>query len=240
MDYISVSNKPIFWLLCSLTVLVALGQAILYIREAKKAAKMCEMDEELTKTALKTGMITAIGPACSIFIVMVGLVASIGGPMAWMRLSIIGSAATEMSAASLGASAAGTTLGGEGFTLSVLAVSWFVMALNGAGWLVFTGVASPVMDKIQKKICGEDTNWTSVMSIACTVGVVAYLSVNTVVKSGGGFNIGHIITIVTSMVGMIVLNRAVVPKHPKLGQWTLGIVMIFGIACAIIYSSVAA
>ena len=53
------------------------------------------------------GLISAIGPALGVFIVMVGLMASIGGPMAWLRLSIIGAAATELSAANIGAEACG-------------------------------------------------------------------------------------------------------------------------------------
>ena len=87
-----------------------------------------------------------IGPALGVFIVMVGLMASIGGPMAWLRLSIIGAAATELSAANIGAEACGVTLGTEQYTLICLAVSWFTMALNGAGWLLFTGVEMCIRD----------------------------------------------------------------------------------------------
>ena len=50
--------------------------------------------------------------------------------MAWLRLSIIGAAATELSAANIGAEACGVTLGTEQYTLICLAVSWFTMAYN--------------------------------------------------------------------------------------------------------------
>ena len=166
MDYLTISNLPIFWLLAGVTVIVSAVQAILYVRQANKATKACNLDPQLPRKAFKIGMISAIGPACGVFIVMVGLMSAIGGPMAWLRLSIIGAAATELSAATMGATAAGVTLGGEGYTLTVLAISWFAMALNGAGWLVFTGVATPGLEKLRDKLSGGDMGWLAAMSAA--------------------------------------------------------------------------
>ena len=74
---------------------------------------------ETCDVAVENGVISAIGPAAGVFIVMVGLMASIGGPMSWLRLSIIGAAATELSAATFGAQAAGVPMGGEGYTLTI-------------------------------------------------------------------------------------------------------------------------
>lgn len=60
----------------------------------EKAVATIQLDPEIPKKAFKIGLISAIGPAMGVFIVMVGLMTVIGGPMAWMRLSIIGAAAT--------------------------------------------------------------------------------------------------------------------------------------------------
>ena len=102
-DYLKVANSAIVWVLCGITVAIALGQAILYMRMAKKTAAKVQMPSEIPNKAFRIGLISAISPALGVFIVMVGLMASIGGPMAWLRLSIIGAAATELTAASLGA-----------------------------------------------------------------------------------------------------------------------------------------
>ena len=126
----------------------------------------------MPKTAFRVGLISAIGPALGVFIVMVGLMTSIGGPMAWQRLSIIGAAPTELTAATLGAEAAGAELGGAGFTLKVMAVSWFVMALNGAGWLVVTGLFTPALENLRTKMSGGDSKWLVVMSGACSLGIL--------------------------------------------------------------------
>ena len=164
----TVSNAPIFWVLCGVTVVLSAIQAILYMRQSFKTAKEVNLDPKIPREALRIGFISAIGPALGVFIVMVGLMASIGGPMAWLRLSIIGAAATELTAANVGAEACGVTLGSEEYTLVCLAVSWFTMALNGMGWLLFTGVATPSLEKLRNKVSGGDMKWLVVLSGACS------------------------------------------------------------------------
>ena len=240
MDYLAISNLPIFWLLASLTVIVSAVQTILFVRQANKATRECHLDPQLPKQAFKIGLISAIGPACGVFIVMVGLMSAIGGPIAWLRLSIIGAAATELSAATMGATASGVTLGGEGYTLTVLAVSWFAMALNGAGWLVFTGVATPALEKLRDKMSGGDIGWLAAMSAACSIGIFGYPNANQMIGAGGSVAVGPAIAVLTGALSMMGISHFIVPKHPKLAEYSLGIAMIIGIACAIVYDFAAA
>ena len=213
MDYLTIANSPVFWGLCGITVLISLAQALLFMRQAKKAAVEVNLEKGLANKAFKIGLISAIGPACGVFIVMVGLMASIGGPMAWLRLSIIGAAATELSAASMGAQAAGVEFGGQGYTLTVMAVSWFAMALNGAG-----------------KLSGGDTKWLAVLSGACSLGIFGYLNANEIKKGWG-----NTIACLAGALGMVALMKFVVPKYPKLAEYSLGIAMIIGMIFAVIY-----
>ena len=239
MDYLQISNLPIMWFLCSFTVIIAAVQAVLFIRAANKATKECRIYPEIPKKAFRIGLVTAIGPALGVFIVMVGLMSAIGGPMSWLRLSIIGAAPTELAAATNGATAAGVTLGGEGYTLEILAVSWFAMALNGAGWLLVTGVATPSLEVLREKLSGGDTHWLGYMSAACSIGIFGYLNINSIVSKGflnGGpvISMGNLVAVVSGALCMMALGKWVVPKHPKLAEYSLGIAMLFGIACALI------
>ena len=239
MDYLQISNLPIMWLLCGFTVAIAALQAFLFIRAARKATVDCEIDPEIPKKAFRVGLVSAIGPALGVFIVMVGLMSAIGGPMSWLRLSIIGAAPTELAAATNGATAAGVTLGGEGYTLEILAVSWFAMALNGAGWLLVTGIATPGLEALRNKMSGGDPHWLGVMSAACSIGVFGYLNANSIVTAGfanGGpaINMGNLWAVLFGAVSMILLGKFVIPKHPRLAEYSLGIAMIIGIAAALI------
>lgn len=55
MDYLAISNLPIFWLLAGVTVIVSAVQAILYVRQANKATKECHLDPQLPRQAFKIG-----------------------------------------------------------------------------------------------------------------------------------------------------------------------------------------
>lgn len=238
MDYLTISNLPIFWVLAGVTVIVSAVQAILYIREANKATKACQLDPQLPKTAFKIGFVSAIGPALGVFVVMVGLMSAIGGPIAWLRLSIIGAAATELSAATLGAQACGLTgLSDPNYSLMVLAVSWFGMALNGAGWLLFTGVATPGLEKLRDKMSGGDMGWLAAMSAACSIGIFAYLNANQMIGGGPSINIGNTWACLSGAICMMLIGKVVVPKVPKLAEYSLGIAMIVGIALAIVFGA---
>lgn len=233
MDHKEIANSAVVWALCSVTVAIAFVQALLYIRMAKKTTVTANIDPEVPKKAFRIGLISAIGPAMGVFIVMVGLMTSIGGPMAWMRLSIIGSAGTELTAATLGSTASGAELGGAGFNLTVMAVCWFTMALNGCGWLVVTGLFTPGLEKLRDKISGGDTKWLGVLSAACSLGIFGYLNSGEILKG-----VGSGIASLTGALSMMALVKFIVPKYPKVMEYSLGISMVVGMACAILYDMV--
>ena len=224
------SNSPILWVLCGITVFVSVLQTVLYMRQCSKMTKEARIDPAIPKEAFRVGLISAIGPALGVFIVMVGLMASIGGPMAWLRLSIIGAAATELSAANIGADACGVALGSEQYTLLCLAVSWFTMALNGAGWLLFTGVATPSLESLRNKVSGGDMKWLVVLSGACSLGIFGYLNAGEILKG-----VGNTLAVLTGAVSMVILVKTVCKKGPKLMEYSLGIAMIIGMIFAVGY-----
>ena len=45
---------------------------------------------------------------------------------------------------------------------------------------------------------------------------------------------GNLVAVVSGALCMMALGKWVVPKHPKLAEYSLGIAMLFGIACALI------
>lgn len=233
-DYLKIANSGMVWVLCSITVAIAFLQALLYMRMARKTAAEANISNEIVNTSFRIGLISAIGPAMGVFIVMVGLMAAIGGPMAWTRLSIIGAAPTELTAATFGAQASGVELGGPGYGLTAMAVSWFTMALNGAGWLVFTGLFTPGLEKLREKMSGGDTKWLIVLSGACSLGIFGYLNNNEIIKGGG-----NACASVFGELCMVFLVKCIVPKCPKLMEYSLGIAMIAGMACAIAFDMMA-
>ena len=111
-----------------------------------------------------------------------------------------------------------------------MAVSWFVMVLNGAGWLIVTGLFTPALETLRDKMSGGDSKWLIVMSGACSLGIFGYLDVNEIGKGWG-----NAAAVAGGILGMAVLEKFVAPKIPKIREYNLGIAMIIGMACAVIY-----
>ena len=104
-NYLDVANDPMLWVLSFPLVIIVAILAISFTQKAKKVAPLVGLTKEEQKVAFRAGAISAIGPALGVFIVMLGLISQIGGPLAWQRLSVIGAAPTELTAAEMAAAA---------------------------------------------------------------------------------------------------------------------------------------
>ncbi|MGN0838988.1 MAG: DUF5058 family protein [Pyramidobacter sp.] len=229
-EVMKIGSQPIVWALCAVTVVVSLVQSVLFTRLAKKTARQAQISPQVTRTAFRVGLISAIGPAIGVFIVMVGLMTTIGAPMAWLRLSIIGAAPTELTAATLAAEAAGSGLGKDNFTVGVMAVTWFAMALNGCGWLLVSGLGAPYLEKIREKMGGGDAKWLAMIGGAASLGVFGYLCANDCRRG-----MGNILAVAAGAISMVILVKFVVSKHPKFSEYSLGVAMLIGMACAVLH-----
>lgn len=228
-----IANSTGAWITVSFIVMLVIVQAILYVKHAYKTAEKINMKKEVCNKALRVGMITSIGPVIAIFIIMVGLMAVIGGPMAWMRLSIIGAAPTELTAAQVGAEAAGVEFGGPDYDLYALSVSWWTMAINGVGWPLFVGLFASRLEILREKISGNDITWLGILTGAATLGVFGYLTSGDIVKGGG-----NLISVVVGAIVMVALGFAI-DKYERLKvlkEYSLGIAMLFGVIIAMIYN----
>lgn len=217
-----IINSPLLWVICSVTVIVVVAQCILYFRLARKNAHGMGVSEVNCRRAFKVGAITAIGPSLSILIVMVGLMAVLGNPLTWMRLTIIVSAANELTGARMGAEAAGVTFGGEGYDENALFVSWFGMALNGIGSLVAVVLFSGHLEKMRNKIASKNPKILAFISGAAMAAIYGNLS-SAELKNGGP----NMVAWATAGLTMFVLFH-VSKKFTKLKEYNLGIAMIVG------------
>ena len=139
-NFMEAANSLPMWLSVVPVVLAVLAEAAIFSKKAKDAGHLVGLSEQDASRAFKAGMTSAIGPSLGVFIVMLGLMASIGAPISWMRLSIIGAAPTELAAANMAAKAQGTTLGAPNYNLINYATATWVMALNGSAWLFTSGL----------------------------------------------------------------------------------------------------
>lgn len=233
--YMDVANSPWLWISAIPVVLMVLLQAGLFLRRSWENGKEMGLSDEQLKTALKTGVISAIGPAIAVLAAMLALIATIGGPVAWMRLSVIGSVAFELPAAELGVSQLGFGFGDEGITETAFATAVWTMTLGGIGWLLVAALGTPHMEKGRQKIVNGKETLLPIITSGAMLGAFAYF-VSGEITSGapetGSAAIGGL--------AMLLLLKIADEKGIQwIREWALGSAMAVGLVVGIAVHAIA-
>ena len=238
-EYLSVANSPLLWLsVVPLIILVAV-QAGIFSKKAIDSGHLADLSRKEAKQAFKLGATAAIGPAMSVFVVMLGLMGVIGGPLAWQRLSFIGAASTELAAASAAAEGMGTTLTSENYGIMEFANATWVMALNGSAWLLVTALFTNKMAGLTKKIAGGDSRKLGGLSVAALCGAIGYMFTKELTKALKPATAAYAIAAVSGFAGMLLLQK-LTKNHPKIRAYNTGFAMIIGMIGAVVFKAIAA
>ena len=114
-------------------------------------------------------------------------------------------------------------LGGAGYGLNQMAVSWFTMSVNGCGWLLMVWLFTHRMDKVSDRIGGTDKAWRAILTATASIGLYSHMTSPYLVKFSGR-TIAAIVG-VASMFVLIQLGK----KHPWLKDYSLGFAIIAGL-----------
>lgn len=233
-NYLNVANSWMLWLATMPVAGMVIIQAVIFSKRAKKAAPLVGLTEQEARKAFRVGMTSAIGPAMGVFAVMLGLMGVIGGPLAWMRLSIIGAAPTELAAAQMAAKAQGLELTSPNYGLINFANATWVMALNGSAWLFVSGAFSDKLDLLTQKVAKGDPKKLGILMIAAMCGAFSYLFASQLVNVVKPEMMPYVVATIVGAIAMIVFE-SLGDKYPKLKEWSLGLAMFIAMACAEIY-----
>ncbi|MDD4552144.1 MAG: DUF5058 family protein [Aminobacterium sp.] len=233
------ANDWVVWAIAIAIVVIVLIQSLLYIRLSFSTAERIGFPKEKCVQGLRAGAISAIGPSIAVFIVMVGMMSVVGGPITWLRLSIIGAAPTELTAATVGAEALGVKFGSADYDIQALATSWWTMTINGTGWLLVTALFTHKLEGLREKIGGGDAKWLAIVSGGAMLGCFGFLNSRNIMAgfkglqagtAGGG---GPLYAAIGGLLGMV-LMLTLAKKLTWLREYTLGIAMLIGMAVAVI------
>lgn len=230
MDYLEIANKPILWVSCAPVVILVLTTVLSFTRKTLRIAVYSGIPRKDCFQAFRAGIITAIGPSLAIFVVMVGLMSSVGGPMSWMRLSVIGSADAELLHAGLGASVVGQTLGGEDYNIIGYIASVWGMSIFSISWLLFM-LIFPRINQLQNKLAEVDSNLITIISMACMSGIMSFMSIENMLLGWDMIAAAF----VAASCGML-LSKTTQKLH-WLKEYHLGISMILGVIFGVIVAS---
>ena len=167
-------NHPVLYILTGLIVAVVLGQSVYFLLKALKRSKAIGMDQKKIRKTIQTAAVFTIAPAVSIVISVIALSKTLGIPLPWLRLSVVGSLSYEAIAAGNALSAMGLELGKVDaltaqqyvnitlvMTISILVGIWLVPLI---GKKLLGG-----MSKLEAK----DAKWSEIFQNAMFIGMIA-------------------------------------------------------------------
>lgn len=173
MDVMELANSLPMWIACGIPVVFVIIQAVLFMREAYSSGEKVGLTKTQMKKAVKSSVVTSIGPSIVVLSGMLSLLVTVGGPVGWMRLSMIGSVMFESIAAGLGTSAVGVTLGTDPMTKEALTMAIWTMILCSIGWVLFGTFSANKMEKIEHKLSKGNSGTLTTIASTAIIGVFA-------------------------------------------------------------------
>ena len=114
MDAVKSLNGEM-WIFASLLIAVVILQAVLFLRLALRVNKKHQyFTREEIGHFLKMGSLSVLGPAFSVVVVAISLIAMVGSGLTFMRVGVIGAASYEMMIATTAAETIGVPFGFAG------------------------------------------------------------------------------------------------------------------------------
>lgn len=167
-------NHPILFVLVGILVAVVLGQSVYFLAKAMKRAKAIGMDRKKLNKTIRTAAIFTVAPAVAIVISVIALAKSLGLPLPWLRLSVVGSLSYETIAAENAVSAMGLTLG----KISQLNAQQYVTIILVMTISIMVGIwMVPVIGKKllsgMKTLGNRDAKWADTLSNAMFIGMIS-------------------------------------------------------------------
>lgn len=237
-------NHPLLFLMAGFLVAVVLGQSVYFLAKALRRSKQIGMDQTKIRKTIKTAAIFTIAPAVSIVISVITLSKSLGLPLPWLRLSVVGSLSYEAIAASNAVSAMGLTLGkidhltAQQFvnialvmTISIMLGIWLVPLI---GKKLLSGMSS---------LENRDAKWAEIFQNAMFIGMIAaflgfvFCDFSRLWIPGDYAPTSGLIPIcVMAVAAVVMVICGLLMKKPKfawMGDYALPISLLLGMASAI-------
>lgn len=237
-------NHPLLFLMAGFLVAVVLGQSVYFLAKALRRSKQIGMDQTKIRKTIKTAAIFTIAPAVSIVISVTTLSKSLGLPLPWLRLSVVGSLSYEAIAASNAVSAMGLTLGkidhltAQQFvnialvmTISIMLGIWLVPLI---GKKLLSGMSS---------LENRDAKWAEIFQNAMFIGMIAaflgfvFCDFSRLWIPGDYAPTSGLIPVcVMAVAAVVMVICGLLMKKPKfawMGDYALPISLLLGMASAI-------
>ena len=231
-------NHPLLFVIVGAIIAVVLAQSAFFLARALKRAKELGLGEHIKKTVISAAIFT-VAPAVAVLIGVVALSKSLGIPLPWLRLSVIGSITYETVAAGNALEAANMSAGTTVTDPSIYITIAWVMTVGIAAGLILVPFVTKKLQSGLAKVGMKDKKWGEIFNNAMFLGMISaflgyvFCDVGLVVK-GDTSGLIPVCVMVTSAVVMAICGTiATKCKIRWLTDYALPMSLIAGMASAI-------
>lgn len=166
-------NSPILFVVVGIIVALVLGQSIYFLVKALKRAKELGMDKSVVKKTITSSATFTIAPAISILVGVITLSVSLGIPLPWLRLSVVGSLSYETVAAGNTLQALGLGMGSEITDASSFVTVAWVMTIGIVLGLFLVPLLTKKIQGGMIKLENKDKKWMEIFNNAMFLGMIS-------------------------------------------------------------------
>ena len=231
-------NHPILFVIVGAIIAIVLAQSAFFLARAIKRAKELGLGEHIKKTVISAAIFT-VAPAVAVLIGVVALSKSLGIPLPWLRLSVIGSITYETVAAGNALEAANMSAGTTVTDPSIYITIAWVMTIGIAAGLILVPFVTKKLQSGLAKVGMKDKKWGEIFNNAMFLGMISaflgyvFCDVGLVAK-GDTSGLIPVCVMATSAVVMAICGTiATKCKIRWLTDYALPMSLIIGMASAI-------
>ena len=232
-------NHPLIFVMVGVIIAVVIAQSVFFLVRALRRAKEKGMDMSVIKKTVISSALFTIAPAVSILVGVITLSYSLGIPLPWLRLSVIGSLSYEMIAAERALAAFGLNFTEAITDPQVYVTVVWVMTFGIAVGLILTPLLAKKIQNGMKKIENSDKKWREIFSNAMFLGMISaflgfvFCDVTNVFKGDTSGLIPVIVFFASALVMVVCGLCATKLKQRWLNDYALPISLVCGMAVAI-------
>jgi hypothetical protein len=235
-------NHPLLFVIVGAIIAVVLAQSVYFLVRALKRARELGLGAHIKKTVISAAIFT-VAPAVAVLIGVVALSKSLGVPLPWLRLSVIGSITYETVAAGNALEAANLSAGSTVTDPSIYITIAWVMTVGIAAGLILVPFVTKKLQSGLAKVGMKDKKWGEIFNNAMFLGMISaflgyvFCDVGLVFKGDTSGLIPVCVMATAAVVMAICGTIATKFKIRWLTDYALPVSLIIGMASAIPFTA---
>ncbi len=234
MDTIKIVN-PTVLIFAAILIGFVLIQATVFLNKALRFNKEHQvLTKEEVNISVRTGIFSVIGPAFSVMIAALSLMAIMGSGATLMRIGVIGSANYEIMLSGIAADTLGIQLGSSDMTVNIFVLALFAMVLGSAPYFINCLITLKPMERSLAKATLNKKAFGNVVGFIASMALMSYFSIDNLLKG----KVEAVVLIVSGAVAYALITYSKKSGNKKIFEWLLAICLIVGLGTSILLTQV--